>query len=91
MLKYSNIFHLSDIEFSKNINNFRENEFFIGKFDTNKILRQNLNFQELFYYNRRLNQISFYFNPYIEVFNEFFNLKGNNNELYSIIDPINYK
>lgn len=91
MLKYSTIFHLSDIELSRRINNLEENEFYIGKFDTNKILRQNLNFQESFYYNRRLNQISFYFNPYIEVFNEFFNLKGNNNELYSVTDPINYK
>jgi hypothetical protein len=92
MLKYSTIFNSSYIESSKILNGFNEkHEFYRGKFDSNKILRQNLNFQESFYYNRRLNQISFYFNPYIEVFNDFFNFKANNNELYSITNPINYK
>lgn len=92
ILYFVDLFRSYNNEFCKQINDSSEiDEFFIIKSDTNKILRQNLNFQESFYYNRRLNQISFYFNPYIEVFNDFFNLNNNNNEFYSITSVNDYK
>jgi hypothetical protein len=48
-----------------------------------------LNFQESFYYARRLNQISYYYNPYLEIFNGFFDLNENNN--LSVNEASNYK
>jgi cytochrome c oxidase subunit 2 len=55
----------------------------------NNILSMDLNFQESFYYARRLNQISYYYNPYLEIFNGFFDLNENNN--LSVNEASNYK
>jgi hypothetical protein len=52
-------------------------------YNSNFIFNLNLNLQEKFFYNRRFNQISYSFNPYLEAFNHIFTL----NDSYSYKEP----
>jgi hypothetical protein len=57
----------------------------------NNILNMDLHFKENNYYEKRLNKISFFFNPHLEIFNDIFSLNDNNNESYIYKDIAQYK
>jgi len=57
----------------------------------NNILNMDLDFQESSFYKRRFSRMSFFFNPYIEIFNTIFSVNENDSVRNSYKDPGNYK
>lgn len=68
---------------------YLNNKSYVYKY--NNIFNIDLNLQETFFYNRRFNNISYFFNPYIDVFNDIFSLNENTHSLYSYKEPGLYK
>jgi len=67
------------------------NDDFLFTYKSNYIFNININLQETFFYNRRLSQMSYFFNPYIEIFNDIFSLNDNNHYILSFKEPGQYK
>lgn len=84
--KFLSIFRLPKVK-PEISNNFYSNNYS----NSNFIFNINFNIQDLFFYNRRLDNIYYSLNPFLTIFNDIFSLNDNTNSLYSHKEPGNYK
>lgn len=80
---YNPILYNLELSYFDLKNNYYSHDTF-NKFNTlyNKVFTRDYYFELVYFYKRRFNRISYFFNPYLEIFNDIFNL--NDKSKYSL-------
>ena len=83
---YNPILYNLELSYFDLKNNYYSHDTF-NKFNNvyNKVFTRDYYFELVYFYKRRFNKISYFFNPYLEVFNDIFNIMINLNIYYHLI------